>query len=739
MSTDVFTDARTSHPQARRSGLVETHHGHTVADPYRWLEERDTDETRQWLREQDQLSQTVLNRLPGRAWLRAGVHQFLAVGIVGPPVQLGARRFFMQRRAQDEHTVVRVVEPDGADRVVLDPVALDPSGATVLDAWHPDHDGRRIAYQVCVPGESSRLYVLDVDTGEVLDGPITRCRMSPVAWLPGGEAFYYVRALPDPAVPPGQQRYDRRVYLHRVGTDPDTYDHCVFGAEGARTTRYEVAVTDDGRWLTLASSAGATGRNGLWVADLADGDPRQPRFLPVRAGDGGAATVVIGRSGRFYLRTGRGAPLGRCVSVHSGELGTDAVPWREILPEDPEARLQHLALLDGPALERPVLLAGWERHSVSEITVHDAADGCPLGTIALPGPGLVGEIRGTGHEAWFTYTDALTPGTVFRWDALTGTTEVWAGAGRAETQVGEDTPAAAHTPRGSTGLKATVQRMVCHSQDGTPVRMTVVAPRDRKGPVPTVLYGYGGFGLFPGPIYNPEILAWVAAGGVYAVAHVRGGPEEGAAWHTAGTRAHKHKSFEDFHAAAEALVAEGLTTPDRLAICGESNGGLLVGAALTQRPDLYRAAVCTDPLTDMVRYERFGFGASWTTEYGNSAVAEEFGWLFSYSPYHHVRPGADYPAVLLTLSEEDVLVDPMHARKMCAALQHAAPGTVREDGRGLVLLRRDTGVGHGAAALSPFVELLVDRLSFMARHTGLRLPDAAPWVPAAEADTKVVA
>ncbi|GAU65978.1 prolyl oligopeptidase [Streptomyces sp. NBRC 110611] len=263
---------------------------------------------------------------------------------------------------------------------------------------------------------------------------------------------------------------------------------------------------------------------------------------------------------------------------------------------------------------------------------------------------------------------------------------------------------------------------VCASADGTPVRITVLAPHDTtRHPRPTLLYVYGGFGLTYKPLYQPEVVAWVEAGGVYAVAHVRGGGEEGADWHSAGARAHKQKSIDDLHAAAAALCQEGWTTPSQLVIRGESNGGLLVGAALTQCPDRYRAVLCAGPVLDMVRYENSGLGASWTSEYGSASAPEELGWLLGYSPYHHVREGVDYPAVLFTVSEGDGIVDPLHARKMCAALQHAVGPAPADDGRGLTLLRVEPDVGHGARAMSRAIELSVDQLSFAVWQSGLPL------------------
>jgi len=322
--------------------------------------------------------------------------------------------------------------------------------------------------------------------------------------------------------------------------------------------------------------------------------------------------------------------------------------------------------------------------------------------VTLPGVGTVSGIAERpegGHEAWFGYTDHAVPSSVYRYDARASTTELWA------------------EPPGHVDVPEVHARQVEYtSADGTAVRMVVLSPtKEPDRPRPAVLYGYGGFGIPMTPGYSAGVLAWVEAGGVYAIAHLRGGTEEGEQWHRDGMRDKKQHTFDDFHAAAEHLVAGGWTTTDRLSISGGSNGGLLVGVALTQRPDLYAAVVCSAPLLDMVRYERFGLGETWNDEYGSAADPQELEWLLGYSPYHHVRDGVDYPAVLFTVFDGDTRVDPLHARKMCAALQHATAGDRP------VLLRRERDVGHGARAVSRSVALTADTLAFAARWTGLDL------------------
>ncbi len=575
---------------------------------------------------------------------------------------------------------------------------LDPTGTTTLDAWQPSKEGHLLAYQISEGGdEESILRVIDVETGETVDGPIDRCRYSPVGWLPGAKSYYYVRRLAPSEVPAGEEQFHRRVWLHEVGTDPST-DVCVFGAEFDKTTFFSASVSRDGRWLIVSASPGTAPRNDLWIADLSTSDPAAPDLRELQVGIDAQTSVYVGRDGRAYIYTDRDAPRGRLVVTTPQDPSPPT--WVDLLPEDPEAVLEDFAILDGEELARPVLLASWTRHAVSELTLHDLATGDRIGDVPLPSLGSVGGLSERpegGPECWFGYTDHTTPASVFRYDARTGATTSWASA-----------PGIVEVPK-------VHSRLVTYtSRDGTPVRMIVVSTdADPDHPRPTILGGYGGFGASMTPGYSATMLAWVEAGGIYAVANLRGGGEEGESWHRAGMRGNKQNVFDDFHAAADWLVSAGWTTPAQLGISGGSNGGLLVGAALTQAPKKYAAVACSAPLLDMVRYEKFGLGQLWSEEYGSAEDPEELGWLVAYSPYHHVVEGDDYPAVLFTVFDSDTRVDPLHARKMCAALQ-AATSAARP-----IVFRRESDVGHGARAVSRSVDLSADTLAFLGAHTGL--------------------
>ncbi|MBX6386891.1 MAG: S9 family peptidase, partial [Microbispora sp.] len=446
--------SRVPYPPARRDDVVDILHGTPVPDPYRWLEDADDPATKEWLDAQETLFRSA--ELEGRDHFRKRVAELLRSGSVGTPSWRGGRRFFIRRAPDQEHPVLYVAD-EGGERVLLDPMTLDPSGLTTLDAYQPDKEGNRLAYQISVGGdEESRLYVVDVATGEVIEGPIDRCRYSPVAWLPGGEAFYYVRKLAPSQVPAGEEQFHRRVYLHRVGTSPDD-DVLIFGEGLEKTNYYGVSVSLDGRWLSISASRGTAPRNDLWVADLVASSPQAPELVTVQQDVDAQTGLHFGRDGRLYVFTDLDAPRGRLCVTSPETPGPEH--WRDLIPEDAEAVLSDFAILDGMA--EPVLLAGWTRHAIGEITVHALESGERIGEVPLPGLGSVGGIIGRpegGHEAWFSYTDNITPAAVYRYDALTGETTLW-----------EAPPGAVEVP------EATTEQVVYRSKDGTQVRMLVIS------------------------------------------------------------------------------------------------------------------------------------------------------------------------------------------------------------------------------------------------------------------------
>jgi prolyl oligopeptidase len=696
------------YPEAERLDLVDEIHGHQIADPYRWLEDLDDPRTQDWCAREDELFGEWQARWlgdEGSGRLRRRLAALAGAGSVSVPVWRGERQFFTRRRPGQEHEVLITAGPDGAERVLIDPGAIDPAGSTTLDAWFPSQEGGLVAYLLSAGGtEQSLLRVLDVITGEVVDGPVDRTSHSVVAWLPGGAAFCYQRLPAPDRVPAGERRFHRRVYLHRLGTDPDQ-DVLVFGEGLPRTAFFVPDVSRDGRWLQIMADWGPV-RTDIYLADLladaATGGVGVPRFTAVQQGVDAISKPSFGRDGRIYLLTDRAAPNRRLCAVDHSDL--DDEHWHTVLPEDPEAVLEDFAILDGAQLERPLLLALRSRHALSELTLHDLATGELVAAVPAPGLGTIQALTehpDGGPLAWFSYTDFGTPPSVYRFDARTGEVALWAAS-----------------PGGAEVGEVEVRRVTSTSRDGTAVGMFILSPAGQPDrPRPVILYGYGSFGHSRTPAFNPLRLAWVGLGGVYAIANVRGGGEEGQAWHRAGMRENKQNTFDDFHAAGDYLVDQGWTTRAQLGIHGGSAGGHLVGVALIQRPGAYAAVLCSAPLLDMVRYELNPSAALSVREHGSARDPEEFEWLLASSPYHHVRPGAAYPATLFTVFEGDARVDPMHARKLAAALQHATSAC---PGDRPILLRREFGVGHTTRAVSRSVLLWLDQLGFFARQLGLR-------------------
>lgn len=686
------------YPAAERLPIVDEMHGTEVPDPYRWLEDAQDPRSIEWLTQQQAITQRERESWSLRDSFAESVTALLGAGAIGMPAHRGERTFFTKREPGQQFGVLYVREVDGSERVLIDPMELDPSGATTLDAWQPSKEGDKLAYQISEGGtEESVLYVMDVSTGQVIDGPIDRCRYSPVAWIPGGYRFYYVRQLPPEVLPESERGFHRRVMLHEVGGNADD-DPIIFGSGMTMTNYYGVEVSKDGRWLQVSAAEGTEPRNDLWVADLTASPAERPAFQSVQADVDAQTSLSFERDGRVYVSTDLDAPRGRLAVTEPGAWAADQ--WRDLIPEDPEAVLESVALLDGPELEEPQLLVVRTSHGVAEMTLHRASDGQFLRNVELPGAGTVAgpsERPEGGPVVWFAYTDHTTIPAIYTFDARTGEIALFA------------------TPPGSVDVPDVHSQLVTYtSRDGTEVRMFIVSPTSEPdAPRPTVLYGYGGFGIPMQPGFSAAVLSWVAAGGVWAVACLRGGGDEGEEWHRDGMLDKKQNVFDDFHAAAEYLVERGWTTSEQLGIYGGSNGGLLVGAAMTQRPELFNAVVCVAPLLDMIRYTTSELGPTWTVEYGDPEDPEQFGWLHAYSPYHRVAAGIDYPATMFAVFDNDTRTDPMHGRKMCAAVQAATSGDRP------ILLRTEGNVGHGARKLDAAVEETADTLAFLARWTGM--------------------
>ncbi len=644
-------------PPSRREAVVDSYHGVEVPDPYRWLEAGDTPEVRAWVAAQNERTRQALDARPDRArW-----HERL-VALMGLPVVLGAevagdRLVVLERAggAEQAALVLRsALDPAAPARVLLDPTVATDDATAAIDWFHPSPDGRLVAYGVSEGGdERSVLRVLDVDGGWLLGDEIPRTRACSVAWLPDGSGFWYTR------YPEGDE-YHRRVFFHRIGDDWRD-DELAWGDLPVPHAWPQVHASPDGRYLLVEVMIG-WGQIDVHVLDRAAGEWRE-----VISGVE-ALTSLAFVGDRLVGVTTLHAPRGKVVAVDPANPGVEH--WVTLVPEG-------RAVLRQPTACGDELLVVASERAVDRV-LRVGGDGTVLG--AIDGLGLVSVVgltaeRATG-TAFVVAAGFTTPGTAWRWTATDGL-ERWC----------PDEPSVSDVP------ELAVRQVRYRSLDGTEIGMFLVHRTDVvPGPAtPALLTGYGGFAIAESPAWSPLAAAWCGAGGLYAVAGLRGGAEEGEAWHEAGRRANKQNVFDDFAAAGDWLVAEGLTSRALLAVHGGSNGGLLMGATVTQRPDLARAVWCAVPLLDMVRYCQFLIARLWTDEYGDPDVAEEFAWLYAYSPYHRVVEGTCYPAVLLTTAVGDSRVDPLHARKMAAMLQWASSCQHERP----VLLHQEDRAGHG--------------------------------------------
>lgn len=682
------------YPETKRGAVVDEQFGTAIADPYRWLENdirRDGD-VGLWVDSQNAISTPYLAALPGRDIFRQRLTALFDHERLTVPEKHGARYFFTRNAGLDNQSVLFVRESvSGADRVVLDPNDWSEDGATALAEWAPSEDGSHLAYAVQEGGSDWRtIRVLDVDSGEILEDEIQWARFTRIAWARNGSGFFYSRN-PRPEKEAGFEAKvaGHAVYFHRLGT-PQSEDRLVHAPASEHPLIHTVTVTPDGRYALVYSSA-LTGGNALVVVDLLD--PDWPARTLVSGFD--QSWVLAGNVGTtLFLSTQENTPHGKIVTLDLSEAKPSVI---EIVAEREDATLFEAVLIGDR------LLTSYLVDAKTEVLLRKL-DGTPDGILDLPGIGTAGAFRGRpgDDEAFFVFTSLDAPTTIYRFDAATNTKTVWA-----EPAVAVDLDQIA------------VEQHFYASKDGTRVPLFVVRRRDVAGPAPTLLSGYGGYGIPMVPYYSPEVMAWVEQGGVYAVANIRGGGEYGKAWHDAGRLRHKQNVFDDFIAAAEFLKAEGITSPNGLAIQGGSNGGLLVGAVVNQRPDLFAAALPNVGVLDMLRFDRFTSGQHWIAEYGNPAVEADFRNLLSYSPYHKVRSGLTYPAILATTADTDDRVVPAHSFKYVAALQAADLGPRPR------LLRVDTRAGHGAGKpTQKVIEEMADIWAFAAQWTGLKVNPA---------------
>jgi prolyl oligopeptidase len=691
--------ATAAYPPSAREDVVDDYHGTAVADPYRWLEALDAPRTAAWVKAQNAVAEPYLAALPQRAWLQERLTQLYRYERYGLPREAGGRWFFLRNDGQQNQAALHVADqPDAPGRRLIDPDSLSGDSTVALADYEPSPDGRWLAYALSDAGSDWKTWhVRDVATGQDLPDLLRDTKFTSVSWARDGSGFYYSR------YPGGDDQLQPVVHFHRLG-DAQTADHRVFAVTDHPTRTPYATVTRDGRYLVISLDEG-TMANGVMLMTL-DGSGRiEPLFTRYDGLYGYIGTRAGPEGPQLLFTTTAGAGRGRVLAVDMARPAAERV--RELVPED-AAVLERAALVGGQLFtvhlkDAHALLRRW-----------DPASGTLQGTVTLPGLGTVTGLAGEddSREGHVGYTDFFTPVQVLRLDPAQGTVSPLRAASVAADLSSYETRQVFYT-----------------SKDGTRVPMFLVHRRDlvRNGRNPVMLYGYGGFDISMTPAFSPAVLAWLEMGGVYAVANLRGGGEYGKAWHQAGTRDRKQNVFDDFIAAAEHLVAERITQRGGIVIRGGSNGGLLVAAVLTQRPELFGAALPDVGVLDMLRYHLASANArQWSDDYGLSENAADFRAQFAYSPLHNVQRQRCYPPTLVTTAAQDNRVVPWHSFKFAAALQ-AAQRCDRP-----TLLRVETRAGHGAGKPQWMqVEHFAEQWAFAAAALKMRTPAPAAGVQSA--------
>ena len=674
-------------PAAEVRPLEETFYGNKIVDKYRWLEDSTRPETRKWVAEEMAYTRGVLDPLPGRELIHKRLGELLRIGDIGVPRMGGKFYFYTRRDGLQNQPVLYVREGvDGKDRVLVDVNLLAADGTIALDWFWPSEQGKYVAYGTSSSGsEMSTLHIVETRTGKLLPDTIERTRAASIAWSLDSSGFYYTWYPRKGDVPEGQERYNRHVFYHELGTDPEK-DPLIFGEGRDAEDWPEVSLDNDGRMLLITVAQGWT-KTELFLMDLKKGTP------PTRITTG-KNFLYSGSiyNGRIYIVTNEDAPRFRVFMTEAGDYDRDN--WKEIVA-------QTGGVLKNASLWGGKIFAQYEQNASSELKVFDL-QGQNVRNLALP---AIGTVSGSGgkwdhDEIFYGFESFTVAPSIYRYNVERGSSSLWAKV---------DAPAI-------DAAAYEVSQEWFQSKDGTRVPMFLVRKKGLKkdGANPTLLTGYGGFDISLTPSFDREIFLWLEHGGIYAVANLRGGSEFGEDWHRAGMLDKKQNVFDDMIAAASFLISEKYTDSNHLAISGASNGGLLMGAMITQRPELFRAVVCQVPLLDMLRYQNFQIARLWVSEYGSAENAEQFKWLYAYSPYHHVKAGVEYPAVLFMTADSDSRVDPMHALKMTAAMQGV--GSKRP-----VLLRVEGKAGHGVGTpVGKRIEELTDVYSFLCWQLGVR-------------------
>ena len=692
------TSMPVTYPQTRRDDVVETHFGEKIADAYRWLEEdvRNTPAVADWVARENAVTHAELGKLPGREWFAGKIEQLMAFERFSIPVKAGGQYFYERNSGLQNQAQLFVRKGlKGTPRMLLDPVAWAKDGTSALDTWKPSPDGRYLLYSVQEDGSDwRRLEVLDVKTGEKLPDLVRWAKFTSLAWV-GEEGFLYSR-FAEPAAGQDFQalNYNQAVYYHRIGSD-QAADQLVYATPDHPERGHTADVTYDGRWIVITSSVGTDSRYEVHAIDLAQRAKNGWRARPVVKGFDNAWNLIEGTGGVLWFVTNKDAPRFRVAAVDLDAPGGER--WFDVVTQAEET-------ISAASLVGNRLVVSYMKDAASRALIFELG-GKRVDEISLNGLGTANGFTGKpgDPETFYSFASFNRPAGIYRMDMTTGKMQPFA------------VPKLTFDPNAYV-----VEQRFYASKDGTQVPMFIVRKRsvaEAKQAVPTMLYGYGGFDVSLTPGFSAVRMAWLEAGGAFALANIRGGGEYGKVWHDAGRLANKQNVFDDFIAAGEYLKREGFTTPHGLSIEGRSNGGLLMGAVTNQRPDLFDAVHAAVGVMDMLRFDRWTAGRYWVDDYGHPDKEADFRVLRAYSPYHNIKSGVNYPAILVTTADTDDRVVPGHSFKYAAALQAASIGTKPH------LIRIETGAGHGSGKpTDKQIAEGADVLAFLARWTGLETP-----------------
>ena len=674
------------YPSSRKADQVDDYHGTKVADPYRWLENPDSEETKAWVEEQNQITFSYLGEIPVREQIKQRLTQLWNYEKYGSPFKEGDRYFYFKNDGlQNQSVLYTLTSLDAEPTVLLDPNTLSEDGTIALSGLSITEDGKLMAYGLSTSGSDwIEWKVRDVETGNDLSDHLKWVKFSGTSWTHDGEGFFYSRYdEPNEATKLEDINYYQKIYYHKLGT-PQSADILIYHRPDQKEWMFGAGVTEDGRYLIISIDRGTDPKNLVLYKDLQTPDSPVVELIS----EFEANYSFIDNDGSvFWFRTDLDAPRGRVIAIDSNNPARDN--WQEIIPQAAET-------LEGVGLLNNQFVADYLKDARSSIKIFNL-DGSFIREVELPGIGSAGGFGGKRYdtETFYTFTSFTTPGTIYRYNMVSGESTLFR------------KPNVAFNPD-----EYETKQVFYSSKDGTQVPMFITHKKGLQldGNNPTLLYGYGGFNVSLTPSFSVSRLVWMEMGGVYALPNLRGGGEYGEEWHQAGTKLNKQNVFDDFIAAAEWLINNKYTQPAKLAINGGSNGGLLVGACMTQRPDLFGAALPAVGVMDMLRFHKFTIGWAWCSDYGSPENLDEFKALYAYSPLHNLKPGTAYPATMITTADHDDRVVPAHSFKFAAALQEAHAGEKP------VLIRIETNAGHGAGKpTTKIIEELADEWAFLVR------------------------